>query len=193
MNTLEQIKIKLKVEDNIANPIRVPGIKREYLAILFADLQFKKGVEIGVHKAYFSGVLCKMNTELALTSVDIWRREEFYCDAIRNVSNFNCRLIRMTSIKAATLFDNGSLDFVFIDGDHRYLSVKSDIEAWEPKVRIGGVVSGHDYKVSNKTLAGARCEVVKAVDEYVTKHRINPLFIIGENFQSWPSWFWVKI
>jgi len=29
---------------------------------------------------------------------------------------------------------------VYIDGDHRYESVKKDIEAWYNKVMIGGIV-----------------------------------------------------
>jgi Methyltransferase domain len=44
---------------------------------------------------------------------------------------------------AATM--QGSIDFVFIDGDHRYEGVKKDIDAWYPIVRSGGVIAGHDY------------------------------------------------
>ncbi len=39
---------------------------------------------------------------------------------------------------------NRPLDFVYIDGDHRYEAVKADIQAWLPHVRAGGIIAGHD-------------------------------------------------
>lgn len=37
------------------------------------------------------------------------------------------------------------LDFVWIDGDHRYEGVKMDVELYAPKVRVGGMMAFHDY------------------------------------------------
>ena len=37
-----------------------------------------------------------------------------------------------------------SLDFIFVDAAHTYDAVVEDIKLWEPKVRKGGLVSGHD-------------------------------------------------
>lgn len=53
--------------------------------------------------------------------------------------------MRMESVEAASTFVDGSIDFVFIDADHRYDWVRSDIDAWWPKVKPGGVLAGHDY------------------------------------------------
>jgi len=52
---------------------------------------------------------------------------------------------RMDSAAAAALFPDRSLDFVYIDGDHSYEGCRRDILAWAPKVRVGGVLAGHDY------------------------------------------------
>ena len=38
-----------------------------------------------------------------------------------------------------------SLDAIFVDGCHLYDCVVSDLEIWLPKVRPGGLVSGHDF------------------------------------------------
>jgi hypothetical protein len=38
-----------------------------------------------------------------------------------------------------------NLDFVYIDGNHRYQYVKRDIELYYPKVKEGGLVAGHDF------------------------------------------------
>lgn len=53
--------------------------------------------------------------------------------------------IRMKSIEASKLYEDNSLDFVFIDGAHDYFNVKQDIEHWLPKVKSGGYIAGDDY------------------------------------------------
>jgi len=54
-------------------------------------------------------------------------------------------LIVADSVNASRLFANGSLDWVHLDARHDYVSVKNDIEAWLPKVKAGGWLSGDDY------------------------------------------------
>ena len=53
------------------------------------------------------------------------------------------QLIRMTSEEASKKFKDNSLDFVFIDGDH--FDIENDVKYWEPKVRDGGYIMGHDW------------------------------------------------
>jgi len=52
--------------------------------------------------------------------------------------------IRTTSIEASKLYEDNSLDFVFIDASHKYVDVKDDIKSWLPKVRKGGILAGDD-------------------------------------------------
>lgn len=54
------------------------------------------------------------------------------------------------TVKAAEIFDDRSLDLVFIDADHSYAAVFRDLTAWWPKVRNGGMIAGHDYKRAGK-------------------------------------------
>jgi predicted O-methyltransferase YrrM len=51
----------------------------------------------------------------------------------------------MLSAEAATMFENGSLDFVYLDADHSFESAWQDLSVWYPKVRIGGILAGHDF------------------------------------------------
>jgi predicted O-methyltransferase YrrM len=75
-----------------------------------------------------------------------------------NMQGRNYRSVRGLSTETVEQFEDTSLDVVFIDLTHSYDAVKQDIELWYPKVKPGGILSGHDY-----------CEewpgVMKAVDE----------------------------
>jgi len=64
------------------------------------------------------------------------------------------------SVIKASEFSDNSLDFIYIDGNHLYHAVKKDLEAWYPKIKTGGLFSGHDYVIARK------CGVIKAVDEF---------------------------
>lgn len=62
------------------------------------------------------------------------------------------------SPKVTELYKDKSLDFVFIDGSHKYEDVVEDIKSWIPKMKKGGILSGHDY-------TSGWTEVVKAVND----------------------------
>lgn len=62
------------------------------------------------------------------------------------ISKFvNIEHLKMTSKQSMEKFENNSLDFVYIDGDHRYEYVKEDIEGWIKKICKGKYIGGHDY------------------------------------------------
>ncbi len=54
------------------------------------------------------------------------------------------KILEGISWEMAEKVPDGSLDFVFIDADHDFDSVVYDLNAWIPKVKKGGIVSGHD-------------------------------------------------
>lgn len=55
---------------------------------------------------------------------------------------------------------DNSLDFVFIDANHSYECVVKDIKAWAPKLRPGGMLSGHDFSERNSGVIRAVTELV---------------------------------
>ena len=50
----------------------------------------------------------------------------------------------MSSGDAARVMRDLTFDLVFIDADHSYVATLGDIHAWRPKVRLGGILCGHD-------------------------------------------------
>jgi Methyltransferase domain len=64
---------------------------------------------------------------------------------LRNCGRFpNLLLVHESSLEAVTAFIDSSLDMVFIDGEHTKEALLADLRAWVPKVRPGGLISGHD-------------------------------------------------
>jgi len=61
--------------------------------------------------------------------------------------------VRMASTEAASLYEDNSLDFVFIDACHTYDCVTADIKAWLPKIKEGGILAGHDVNYHPVTSA----------------------------------------
>lgn len=79
-------------------------------------------------------------------------------------------LIRAMSVDAAPLIPDGSLDFVYIDGNHAGRNVLEDMDAWWPKVKNGGLFSGHDCY--DATDSGHFCEVQTAVTRWMKEHQL---------------------
>lgn len=54
-------------------------------------------------------------------------------------------LIQKTSKDASFLYEDNTIDFLYIDGDHSLKIVEQDIKTYFPKVKVGGIISGDDY------------------------------------------------
>jgi hypothetical protein len=99
------------------------------------------------------------------------------------VAKAGTMVLRMDSLEAARLVEDESLDFVYIDGDHRFDAVMADLIVWSRKVRFGGVVSGHDY------YRFRHAGVVPAVDAYTRQHGVERWFLTD---QKMATFFWVR-
>jgi len=130
-------------------------------------------VELGVFKGEFAEELYKRMVPNHLTLVDIWEgsygsgdkdgqnhitidnMETVYNSLIKKYSNTsNVSIIRSTSISFLQTQENNSLDMVYVDADHSYEAVKSDLELSYQKLKHGGILAGHDY-ITNTQIAAA--------------------------------------
>lgn len=144
-------------------------VNRVELAKYFGTLGFTKGAEIGVFAGYYSEILINNVPNLSLLAIDNWERSwgRSKPEAYGRLKQYpGVKIIEQPSVEAARMVPDESLDFVYIDAAHDYENVKADIEAWTPKVRKGGVVSGDDYYHMRSGNTG----VIDAVDEFVKKH-----------------------
>ena len=148
------------------------------LAEHFAKLGFKKGAEVGTASGRYAEILCQKIPDLEYLGVDVWGKYEgnwrsnkyqegAYIQARDRLKDYpKVWLFRNTSLVASTVVDDNSLDFVFIDGSHLFNNVMLDILLWTPKIRSGGIVSGHDYYNFHNS------GVIQAVDLYTTMNNI---------------------
>ena len=183
-----------------------------------------KGVEIGVFKGEFSKYILN-NWGGKLYLVDVWRplggeyedasnhkdHIDAYQETMESVKGLEDRgiMVRATSEVAADMFQDESLDFIFIDANHAYDFVVEDINLWFPKLKKGGVFSGHDYinmdwyndpnfapnrkdkyiytsMLDGTPIYNGVFGVNPAVDEFCNKHGYTPN-VTKEWFGTW--WF----
>jgi hypothetical protein len=195
------------------HPFMVPDCPRSELPVFFKEMCYNIGVEIGVWEGEFTEKFCKEG--IKMYGIDPWRargkqsqvmQDNRCLRAIERLKPYGCEIIRKRSMEAVTDFEDGSLDFVYIDGDHRYAFVVEDIREWSKKVRSGGIVSGHDYACTDPEINGLperyrkHEEVGRAVDEYIEANGIEDFYTLG---RSRPleeevmndrllSWFFIK-
>jgi len=131
-------------------------------------------VEIGCWKGKSTGaILSGFDISNDIFCVDPWCEEitqdEHYrgSDSAFNLfkehtSRFDIKpnIIRNISSIAVEEFEDSSLDWVFIDGDHSTSAVLEDLKLWSKKIKRGGILSGHDWQFDT---------VKKAIDQFGLK------------------------
>lgn len=199
---------------------------RKELTEFFEQKRYlNKGVEVGSFNGGFASEILE-NWQGNLYLVDVWRKlegddyfdtsnyeieGEIYLECAKRTSSYanRCFMLRMDSENASYLFNDNSLDFVYIDANHKYDSVKQDIDLWYSKVRKGGILAGHDYlgldwyndpnflenkkdkyiwSENSKDVAAGIFGVNPAVDEFAKKND-HELHITNE---WWGTWFIIK-
>ena len=190
-------------------PFEIPDASRDDLPQFFLDLEFKVGAEVGVKEGEFSEVLCKAG--LKLYGIDPWivypdypepgtqqDQDEAMQKALDRLKGYDFTPIKKTSMGAVKNFEDDSLDFVYIDGNHSFKFVAEDIFEWSKKVKKGGVISGHDYVYMQDRKKQIHTKYV--VDAYIRAFAIPNWYVIGshvaipgEKRDRWRSWFWVKV
>jgi hypothetical protein len=171
-------------------PYNIPDCSRGEFPEFLKEMGYTTGAEIGVYKGEFTEKLCSAG--LKMYGIDPWI--SFHGQGTnqksQEVQNYNyeyakrvlspykdCVLIRKTSMEALVDFQPGSLDFVYIDADHRFSYVADDIYEWYSKVKSGGIISGDDYNLTRPSSTHLICQVRPVVKAFVETFYIEDFYV----------------
>jgi hypothetical protein len=101
--------------------------------------------------------------------------------------------IRSDTVEAASRFADSSVDFLYIDAAHDYRGVLRDLDAWFPKVKPDGLISGDDWDfvVEGAGEFGVRHAVLDFLGPHVDCLHVEDSFQAGTD-KNWPQWSFVK-
>lgn len=158
--------------------------------------------EIGVAEGLFSADMLAWGIKY-LYMVDMWEsmpsmkgdasspqtwHNANYVAAKKRVEKYDGQynILRGPSSRMAQHVPDNSLDLIHLDGDHSFEGVMADLEAWYPKMKRGGVISGHDYLAKQY---GVRT----AVTAFMAKERLSSqVHIMKEDKDEDAGFYWVK-
>lgn len=165
-----------KIEQHARQAEQVWGNAYQFFSSVIERHALTVGVEVGVAFGGHAAAILDRTHVSRLYGVDPYRHHPDYEDpmnlpqeefdalfefTIKRLSTYRERYrhLRMYSGDAVREIQ-GQVDFVYIDADHSYEGVNRDLCIWYDKVRIGGVIGGHDY--GHVDFPG----VAQAIDEY---------------------------
>ncbi|GEM_PF-343203 len=146
-------------------------------------------VEIGVWRGKFSKQILDIVNPLHLALIDPWQHfgdadqsdafsgrtkeiqfEEIYQDVCKDfadqITNGQVSIMRELSNTAIAQFEDGTIDFAYVDGDHSYDGVRADLENLFPKLRHDGIIAFDDYHRFGWWGDG----VLRAIHEFIGQH-----------------------
>lgn len=137
------------------------------LANVVKSINPKVIVEIGTRKGGTLFTWCRYTNASKIISIDLpngihgggypEQKQKLYKAFLMDQPQKSVHLLQDDSHNQSTfnklkdLLGNETIDFLFIDGDHRYNGVKSDFEMYSPLVRKGGIVAFHDIIPNTST------------------------------------------
>lgn len=130
---------------------------------VFTEVQARNMCEVGVFKGDFARFVLSNCPEIKqYIMVDPWRQlpnwkkpanweddrfKSVFEEAMAKTEPFADKrvVLRDTTMVAADQIADGSLDVVYIDGDHTLRGITIDLLKMYPKVRLGGIIAGDDF------------------------------------------------
>jgi len=139
--------------------------RKHFLKYLIDSNKFQTIVEVGVRdgRTMFH-LLQNCNSIQKYYAIDT-NIDSFYNDKIKEVYKSKLIAINGSSHDVHHKIEDASCDLIFIDADHSYPAVKQDIINYRPKLKPGGILSGHDIDFPG---------VNQAVNEMLENYDVGP-------------------
>jgi hypothetical protein len=161
--------LPIPARDVLLRALPAGAMERDFLVGHFGE--GTAGAEIGVHEGDFSRRLLHLGKPARLHLIDPWIYESSaaYAQSLyggrrggdqarmdgrhaavqrrfrREIETGQVAIHRRRSAEASAAFADETLDWVYVDGDHRHEAVLRDLELYLPKVKSGGLLAGDDY------------------------------------------------
>ena len=87
-------------------------------------------------------------------------------------------LLRMKSEQASMLYEDDSLDFIYINTGYEYKETTEILSTWYPKIKAGGYMFGNNYLGSDKNWwyksGDTKNKIIKIKGKEIGKFGVNP-------------------
>lgn len=154
----------------------------------FADAITGVACELGVGEGGYSELLLIRSKLERLYSIDEWasrgHNTSQYLRVLDRLSRFGerSRVVRSKFADVVDLFPNESFDCIYVDGyADRGNCGGETFSQWWPKVKIGGLLAGHDYH--SKWSRNKR-----AVDRFAGERGLELGVTRDDRYPSWYVW-----
>jgi hypothetical protein len=193
------MSIKNKIEDLFHRKGYAIKLILPRPSILFIKNTIKSdsliGAEIGTFKGENAKSILKILRIKKLYLIDPYEKYEEYkkdtaysylknaeIEAKKRLIKYRDKIvwIKKNSVEALKDIPN-DLDFVYIDGNHSYEFVKKDMKNYYNKLKIGGILAGHDIENGIELNEG----VTLAFVEFISKNHLKPYIL-------YPDWWCIK-
>jgi hypothetical protein len=160
-------KINVTERDIVVDSSKIilPKINQRFeLGYTMQSFNRKVMIEIGVRSGVFAAeILSRWPSFEAYYGIDPWKyqkdgyydhsnvddatHEKNYLKAKGYLKQYGDKInfIRNFSSSVVHLFQENSIDLIYLDSKHDYCSVFEDLTNYYPKLKCGGVMAGHDY------------------------------------------------
>jgi predicted O-methyltransferase YrrM len=149
----------VQIAFQFAAPIQVPWELAEFAQVV-RDASPHTFLEIGTHTGGAFFVFCQIcPPDATVISMDLILGDEVYgrtppyreflIKRMKRPTQHYERILgdshaEKTFCRLQRILKDEKIDFLFIDGDHSYKSVRTDFEMYAPLVRPGGIIGFHD-------------------------------------------------
>jgi predicted O-methyltransferase YrrM len=124
------------------------------------------GIANGDSVIYLAQELKNLGKDFKIYAIDnmgyggFFQMKTIYENIIKSGLGDYIEVIPYPSLECAKMFNDGFLDFVYIDSSHTYKETKQEVIEWYNKVKDEGILAGHDFNAD---------EVNRAVSQIVPK------------------------
>jgi hypothetical protein len=163
-------------------------------------------LEVGTHSGNYAERIYQIFPKSSIYLLDTWdsNNTDFYYSTrpglvekayAMTLEKFkdkpNVNIIKADSVVAYKEFQDNFFDWIYIDGDHSYDGVKNDLQNWFKKLKINGIMSGHDWDVNSSNPEFEKFGVQKALTEFLEDFN-NSIQLNLTNEINHKSWFFIN-